>query len=703
MAKAPIDKLLKPRSIALVGASERDHSAGLRILQNIVRGNFDGPVYPVNPRYREVLGLRCHSSLSDLPEVPDAVFVAVSADKALATMEEAGRLGVGAMLTNATGFGDAGEEGFARERRMVALADQYGIAVCGPNNSGFMNLWDNVYCSTFYQLPYPNPGPVAFISQSGQVSCAVGQDDRDLGLGYNITTGTEAVLGVADYAEFVLRDERINTLMFFLETVREPQRFEALAREAARLGKHIVVTKVGRSEAGRSAAAAHSGALVGDDKIYDAFFARNGIVRASDLDEMIETALLFSRQKPPARPGVVCMTISGGENGLISDIAADVGLGFLDLPLATVEALKPYLSPYLSPRNPLDIMGLGWSRERFAEILRVLLADDAVGTLAIGFDASGRGVAGVRIATDMAEAVLAADRGDTRVVFFTGTAGGGPNRDVDALLQPAGIPILSGMRAALAALAHWTAYRGPEAALPEPATRSSAAFDALICADEAARFAVLRDVGVPMISCAAVTSADGAAAAAAAMGYPVVLKGTAPDLPHKSELNLVRLNLATAEAVRAAFLDVDAALKRYSRSAGAAVVVQKMAGDGVELIIAARREPEFGTVVVAGLGGVLVELIKDAATRIGPVMKDEAVAMLCSTRAATLLGGVRGKGPYDIDAAAEAIAALSRFAHDAGPDLLSVEINPLIVQEKGKGAVGVDIVIETASPPGAKK
>lgn len=695
--RAAIDRLLRPRSVALVGASERAYSAGARILNNIIAGGFGGGIYPVNPNYETVRGLKCYKSLADLPEIPDAVFAAIGADKVLEVAREAGQIGIRAMLTNATGFSDAGEEGRQREHKLVQLAQEYGIALCGPNNSGFMNLWDHAFFSTFFQIPPHSPGPVAFISQSGSVSTALSQDDRGLALGYNITTGTEAVLGVTDYANAILDDDRITTLMFFLETLRDPQRFAAMTRRAAAMGKRLVVVKVGRSEAGRRVAAAHSGALVGDNDVYDAYFRYNGVVRATDLDEMIELGLLFKMQPPPVRRGVALMSISGGENGMMVDIADDVGLPICELSEMTRNALRPLLSPYLEPGNPVDVLGMGWNKERFGAILHTLAQDHGIGALAVGIDASASGLAGVRIATDMAEACIKQDLLDCRVAFFTNTAGVGPNREVAHLLAEHGIPFLSGMRPALAALARWAEYAAPHTFSPALGAGGGDGVSVveLAAADESRRFALLRDKGVPMAECIKIDDIEDALAAADRLGFPVVMKATSPNLLHKTELNLIRLALSTPAQVRDAYVQLSTALHRHARGdVGAALVMQPMLPPGVELIIAVRKEPGFGDVVVVGVGGTLVELIDDAATEIGPVTPERARAMLDSTVAGKLLRGYRGAGPYDFDAAAQAIANLSQFAYLYGPELTVLEINPLIVCEKGKGAYGVDVLVE---------
>ncbi|MFO0996712.1 MAG: acetate--CoA ligase family protein [Alphaproteobacteria bacterium] len=699
MASVQLDKLLRPQSFALVGATEREHTASVRILRNLKRGSYPGRLYPINPRYQEVLGVRCYPSLAALPEIVDAVFIAIAAEDALGVLEDAGKLGIKAALINGTGFADGGPDGVARQDRLVAIARSHGMAVCGPNNSGYINLWDRTSPSTFYALPPGGPGPVAAITQSGSVAIALCQDDRQLGLGYVITAGNEAVCGVADYLDFVVRDDRIKVVMLFLEVLREPARFAAAALEAARRNKRIIVTRVGRSESGRAAVAAHSGALAGDDAVYDAFFRKYGIVRAADIDEMIETATLFTAYpNPPPKRHVVPVTLSGGEAGLIADLAAERDLDLPDLSPPTLERLRPHFASYFTPRNPLDAFGLGWNRERFVDIVDALVSDPAIGVVAHGVDASSSGLGDTLLTTEIAN--IYAEReipGDKRIVFFTNMAGGGINQAIKTILDTMGIPYLCGMRPSVGALSHWVNYRAPatEASIGAKPAAASGVLPAIGCMAEAERFALMRAAGVPMVETVAAGSADEAVAAAKRLGYPVAIKGTAPSLLHKTEHDLIRLALTDEGAVRAAYSAIRTGLDRHAKGeSAAAVVVQPMAGAGIELILGVRNDPRFGSIIVAGLGGTLVEIVKEASLRIGPVDEAEARAMLGETKAGTLLAGVRGKGPYDIDAAARAIAALSRFGAAHHGQLASVEINPLIVLERGKGALGVDVLLE---------
>jgi acyl-CoA synthetase (NDP forming) len=693
-----LDLLLDPKSVAVVGASQRADSIGQRVIRNLQRMGFDGPILPVHPTNTEVCGLACHASLSALPQPVDAVFIGLPAAQGPELLDEAGRCGIRAAFINAAGFADADAAGAALQQRLTEVARRHDIALCGPNNLGLVNvharkaLWTPRYATEL------KPGPVAVISQSGTITLMLSQDEREIGLAYLITAGNEAVVTAADYLDHVVRDDRVQTVLMFLETIRAPDRFAAAAAEAERRGKRIVVLKSGSSEGGRALVAAHTGALAGEDRFYEAYLRDLDVIRVRDPDELIETALLVTahpRRPAPAR--FVSVTLSGGEAALIADNAAARGLALPPLADATIAALRPAFPPFAKPANPLDAWGLGFAPERFRLVLDALLADPAIG--AIGFsivtthDGGPDGPYGVAMAEACRDAGTAHGK---RLVFVNSTAGAGPHRATKAVLDQAGIPFLSGLRTGLAAIDHWL----------RPRTAACAALDALAGRDAAGWRSALRratgvadgdrlvhDAGVPMAPLAVATSAHAAVAAAEALGFPVALKGTAPNLAHKTELGLVRLALADAAAVRAAY---DALAGRLDsvlgRGAAREILVQKMAGRGVELIVAVRNDPALGSFVVVGPGGVLVEVVKRAAVRRGPIDDTTASDMLDETVAGVLLAGVRGGPPLDRAAAAAAIAALSRLGALLHGAAATIEINPLIVLEHG--AVGVDLLIE---------
>ena len=697
MSDLPLERLMNPRSIAVVGASEREDAIGTRVIKNLRLMGYRGRIHPVNPRYGEIAGLACFPSLAAIPECPDAAFLAVPAAQGPALMEEAAARGIRAVFINANGYADGGAEGAALQRRIEAVAKGHGIALAGPNNLGLVNVHDRAAIWTPRYMGEIRPGPLALVSQSGSIALAFAEDERRIGFAYLVTTGNEAVLGVADYLGHFARDARVGVILLYLETIRNPTTFAAAACEAIRHGKRIVALKLGSSEDGRALVQAHTGSLAGEDRLYDAFFKKLGIHRVRDLDEMLETAVMLAAYPtPPPAADFVAVTLSGGEAALIADVGHELGIGFAPLSAATIARLRPAFPPYATIRNPLDAWGLGFTPERFKAVLEALCADPATGTIAFSVDAPGAGGGDVPYACIMAEACVAAARASgKRLVFFNNVTGTGPNGEVRAILDRAGIPFLSGIRNALAAIGHYLRTPAPRAGIrlaAVPATWS----EAVLGGSEVARFRLLAEVGLPMAECVPVASAAAAVEAAARLGYPVVLKGSAQEFLHKSERGLVRLGLGDRAEVAAAYDAVAAVLaKALAPSTPREIYLQRMAGPGIELILGVRNEPGFGSFVVAGIGGIFVEVIDRASLRLGPVDEAEALAMLCETPVGRLLAGARGKGPYDAAAAARALASLSRLGAATVGQLASLEINPLIVHETG--GIGVDVLVEAAS------
>jgi acyl-CoA synthetase (NDP forming) len=683
-----LDKLMKPKSIAVVGVSDRPEAIGTRVWNNLKKMGFAGAMYPVNPRYPKFDDATCYPSLSALPERVDAAFLAVPATAGPDLVEEAGSCGIPALFTNANGYADGDEAGVALQRRMEAAAAKHGIAICGPNNLGMMNVHDRVAMWSPRYMKVAEPGPIGVISQSGSIALILSEDERDLGFAYLVTAGNEAVVNVADYMAEMVRDDRVNVILLFLETIRNPKAFREAAMEAARRGKRIVALKLGTSAEGRALVQAHTGSLAGEDRLYDAFFKALGIIRVRDLDEMLETAVILSKN-PTALPSGknVVVTLSGGEAALIADLGSDLGLKFPKLSAETLARLRPAFPPYSGINNPVDAWGLGFNAERFGIVLHALLADPEINMISFSVDAPGRGGGDVPYACVMANACVEA-KTDKRMAFFNNTSGSGVNAEVRAILDKGDIPYLSGLRPALAAIRNLASLK----AAPVPRA-PAAAVSAALPASEPACFQALRNEGVPMVASERASSSDEAVAAAERLGYPVAMKGVAPHLPHKTDLGLVRLKLSNAADVRAAFDSLSAVLAKHAKPGSPGeIVVQKMAEEGVELILGIRNQKGFGSFVIVGPGGVLVEIANQASVRLGPVDEAEAREMLFETAAGKLLGGVRGKPSCDIDAAARAIAAFSRIGAAQIDRLSALEINPLIVGPRG--AAGVDILLE---------
>ncbi len=687
-----LDKLFRPKSIAMVGVSPDRPLIGTRAYRNLRRYGFPGALYPINPRYPEFDGETCYPSLSALPEVPDFVFIAIPAARTPEVVEECAKLGVKAAEVASGGYSESGAEGAALEARLRDTARKHGIALCGPNNIGFLSIHEKTVSWPSPMPGAPKPGGIAVVTQSGSIGIVLCQDERKIGLAYLVSAGNETVLNAADYLDYFATNPNVRVVLMFLETIRDPAKFAKAADAARAAGKRVVVLKVGRSALGSRAVSAHTGAIAGEDALYDAFFARHGIMVVDELDQMLELAVLLdSYGDPPPNPNVVPLTLSGGEAALLADLAAKHKVELRDLSPETAAKLQPHFPAWQTPRNPLDAYGLGWDAGRVENILKTLAEDKTIGTVALAFDAPASGGADGAWAAQAAEMCgrLKATS-HARFVFLNNSAAGGLHAGARAALDAAGIPFLAGMGHAFAALGAWSAL-----ARPQPKTAKVAPLPATIRAraekaeglNEAQRFQLMADAGVPMAPCRAVGSKAEAEKTAKELGFPVALKGGGPEILHKTEMGLVKLGLRDAPAVGMAYGELAG---KVGGKGG--VFVQPMIGPGIELILGARIDPAFGPAIAVGLGGTYVEIFKAASLRLAPVDQEEALAMLRQGALGKILAGARGKGPYDIDAAADAVVALSRFALGTADLFAAIEINPLIVMEKG--AFGVDVVLE---------
>jgi acetate---CoA ligase (ADP-forming) len=678
-----LEPLLRPKSVAVVGASAKAGSAGSNIVLNLRRAGFAGEIYPVNPRYSEIDGFRSYSALADIGEPVDAVFIAVAAQYAVDILRQAVEIGAKSALINATGFADGGAEGRARQAEVVSLAHRAGIPLCGPNNLGLVNLLDKVSLWSSEHAASGSAGPVAVVSQSGSVALSLGEDPARLGLSYIITAGNEAVTGVGDYVSALADDPRVLLILLFLETIRDPAGLAASVKKARDAGQTILAMKVGRSERARAAVNAHSGALSGEDRVVDAYFRQLGIVRARDLDDLVQIARL--KLGPPPRLGAqpAYVTLSGGQGAALADAAADAELPVQDFPRSVVKRLRPLFQGGVA-QNPCDAWGLGWDREWFAKLLDQLIASPEIDPIVMMLDVPFSGHADGPMAVDMARIVAGRPRSGKTILFAANSAISGVNQKLEEICREAAIPVLMGTGSALRAIAAWPELGSAPSHLLVPSEQMKAA----------ELEATLRSE-IHFVPSVRVANSTEARAAAARAGYPVVLKGMAPKALHKTEFGLVKLGLTSSDQIDEAFASVQSTLQSQTEVLGGGwIEVQPMVPDGLELLVAARRDPAFGPLVVVGAGGKLVELIDDAVLRLGEVDEDEADRMLAETRIGALLAGYRDGVSFDVAAARAAIIAVSRLMTVAPPEIRAIEINPLIVLPVGRGAVAVDLVIE---------
>jgi len=684
--------LVDPQSVAVVGASADVTRIGGRVLDYLIRGGFKGPLIPVNPNRSEVQGLAAAPSIDALPSPVDAAILAVGAEATPAAVEACAARGVKGCVIFSAGFAETGAEGRALENRLQEIAARTGIRLIGPNCLGVFNSFSGFYgCfSNTLDRVFPEPGPLSIVSQSGAVGSHIYwlTQDRGLGLRYWISTGNECDVDAAECVAFAADDPETRVIALYLEGARNGPRLIAALRKAAALRKPVVALKVGRSAVGAIAAASHTASLAGGDAVYDAVFRATGVYRAASLEELVDVAEAAAQGRFPKGPRLGVVTISGGGGIMVADEADAVGLTLPEMPADAQADLKAVL-PFSAPRNPVDITAQAFNDlDLFGRYLDRIVGCGAYDAVIAFFTT----VAGSpSMAPKLIEALGRVRKGhpDFPIVISMLADAALTRRYADQGYATIADP----GRAARAVAALWRLAQGANAAPPAvaPAPLASGTYS------EVRSRAVLAAAGIPVVEEGLATDAEAAVAAWRAAGRPVAMKIAAASIAHKSDIGGVALGVDGAEHVRATFARLMATGARHA--AGGAVegvLVSPMVAGAVETIVGVYRDPVFGPVVMFGLGGVFVEVMKDVAFRLAPFDEAEAAAMIRDTRGFALLDGARGRPKADVRALAKALAAVSRFAAAAGDSLDSLDINPLAVLPEGQGVLALDALIVPA-------
>ena len=682
MKKSPwkLDPLFTPRSIAVIGASPNG-GAGSIVLRNMQRLGYTGTVYPINPKYKEIFGYPCYASLRDLPAPADCAAVLLGSRSLLPMLEEAHAAGVKGVWGFASGFAETGGEGRAMQRRIHDFCHESGLLFCGPNCVGYANITDK---TCMYSAPLPQafrPGDIGVIAQSGAVLLALGNANRMAGFSRLISSGNEAALGLADYMDYLVDDDATHVIALFIETIRDPEAFAAACSRAAEKGKPVIALKVGRSELACRVAATHTGAIAGNDRTLDAFFRRWNVIRVNTLDELLETSILFSglRGAPTTSRRVGMSTVSGGEMGMLADICSDYGLEFSPLSEEGKAGLRSVLPPYAPLANPLDAWGSGDLKEAYPASLSILAREPAVDLLIVSQDMPSN-MADEQIAqfSDVAAAAVRARADSGKPVVVVSNISGGIEPSIRKILDDGGVPALQGSTEGVGAVAAWLDWNRPlpeetEAPLPLPTDLLAELDTCGGIVPYALSTRVLAHFGITALCERLTQTPEEAKAAAEAIGYPVALKGISPDITHKTETGLVKLNIADAGALRQAWDELERSMNLHHPDARReGMLIQSMVtGDVVETIAGVNRDPAFGSAVVVGLGGIFVELLRDVSLELAPLSPARAKAMINRLQAAKLLQGFRGKQPADIAALKETLVRLGRMAHALGEAGLS--------------------------------
>ena len=698
-----LDALFNPASVAVVGATNDVGRIGGVPLELMIRRGYRGRLLPINPKYAEVQGLQAWPTLAAVGAPIDVAIVAVPAQVVPQTLEDAIAAGVKSLVLFSSGFAEVDDTGRAAQEKLAARARQAGVRLLGPNCLGVMAFKAGVY-ATFSPAPRAGEtktGNIAIVSQSGAFGAFAYSLARlkGLGMSYWMTTGNEADIEFADCVEWLARDSATTVILGYMEGCRDGVKLKRALALAQAMGKSVAITKVGRSALGSAAAASHTAALTGEDAVYDALFRQYGVWRARTVDELFTVGYAASTCPRPASSRIGLLTVSGGVGVLMADDAEDAGLDVAAMPARAQDAIRAVI-PFAGPRNPVDITGqfqnhpalLGTTLERMLG----RGSDDGRYDMALFFPAAGLLGSPQPRAQSMIDTLIAARaRHPQAALALTGLT----LPEQRAQLEAGGVPVLDDPSAAVrafGALAFFGASARRADAQREPAASVPAAPLPGHALTEYESLQLLARAGLPVMPCALAATADDAAAAAQTLGFPVVVKLSSRDITHKSDVGGVKLHLGDAASVRAAFDAVMASARAAQPGAHLdGVLVAPMIKGGIECILGVQRDPVFGPVVMFGIGGILVEAIKDVSFRVAPIDETEARSMIDEIRARRILDGMRGAPAADVDALARAIAALSRFAAAHAEQLESLDLNPFVVLPRGSGAMALDAVLIT--------
>lgn len=706
-----IERLLSPRSIALVGATENS-AWSQSILQNLRHLGYQGAIHLVHPTKREQFGQPCWPSLQAIPEKVDHAWVMTSTGAVPSVLADCAAREVRSVTLLTSGFREVGPAGAEREEAVVRFCQEHGIAMLGPNCLGFINARESVPAYALALGEAPVPGRIGAVLQSGALLLHVHRlaVRRGIGISYLISSGNEAMLDATDCLAYLVEDPGTKVIMALMEGIRDPQRFRQVALQAAEAGKPMVVLKTGRTGAAARAATAHTGALTGDDRIVDGFLRQLGVIRVSSAEEMVETAaMLEARGWPESGRRVAIIAPSGGACGIFADLCQEAGLEIPDFRAETKAALREILPDFATPMNPLDTTGYvvldGTLLPRAAA---AVAAEPECDMLAVVYDLPREPMPNMERMEDRLQRMSQLARTTPRYLTLVSTVAGELTPFAREVAARYGLHTANGLALGAAALRgavqygqwrrHWSEQRR-RAPTGSETDRSEGTLPPLGPGplDEQQSKALLRAFGIPTAREVAAPDAEAAVRAAAELGGPVVLKVLSPDLPHKTEAGAVALNLRTPVEVREAYDRIMAAALAYRPGAriGGVLVAEQITG-AVEMLAGISVDPQFGPAVVVGMGGVLVEVLNDAAIRLPPFDKAEAMAMVEELRGRRVLAGVRGRPPADIEALADTLVKLGHLAlaltgsGSGAPRLRELDINPLFVLPEGCGVRAAD-------------
>jgi acyl-CoA synthetase (NDP forming) len=704
--------LLNPRNVVILGATDKPGSWTTRVFRNLQRYNFPGKILPMNPGRDTVWDVKCYRSYGELPEKPDHIVVLVPAAAVPASLREAAQAGARSATIISSGFEEAESgKGKAIAAELRQVIEETGIAVSGPNCLGNISAAAHLVTMPDDRPQRVLPGGVAIIGQSGGLLMAIKRtlEERGCDVGYIITSGNETGLTNADYIRYFAADPQTKVIVSYLESIHDADAFLSACREARAAGKPVVVMKLGASAEGRAAAMAHTGALAGAMEAFDAVAGAAGVIRARNMDEVVELVEYFVYAGLPKGAGLGAVTFSGGLRGLLLDAASNNGLKFAELAPQTRDKLSKILGVGSIVGNPLDsgFAALS-SQQAYLDCVEAMLADPGIDIVLLQEELPRAAEGSERKISNLREVEKIAARGGKPISYVSMISYGLSEHSRQLHSELPHLPFLQEPDKTLRTIRNVTDYaarkagatKAPRATAGKPPAiaqrirKSASEATQARALTEVESKALLKAYGVKLPKEAVAETPAAAAREAKTIGFPVVMKAISEEITHKSDAGAVLLGIDSPAAVRKGFETILKNVRRYKRSAKVeGMLIAQQVGGGIELVLGVARDPEVGPVVMVGSGGVNLELYKDVAFSMPVTDEAAADALIGRTKAAKLLDGYRGAGPYDRKAVVKALVALSRIALDLGDVIESIDVNPFVALPKGKGGIALDALV----------
>jgi acetyltransferase len=697
----PLDTFFSPDSIALIGASRDQEKIPGRLLSMLRKNRFPGSIYPINPNYGDIDGLKCYPSIADVGQPIDLALVIIPARAVLGALKQCAAVGVKNAVIISSGFAEEGGDSAAMQDAIADLAKKTGMRISGPNAEGFYSEIRRVAATFSPTVDVKADAPrlvatkrrIGIVAQSGGIGFAIFNRAKALGiaLSYVISTGNESDLGAGEFLDYMVQDASTDVILLFIEGIRDVEKFLTAARRAAEIGKPVIVTKVGRSGAGERAAASHTASMAGWSAAYDAVFAKYGFIVSNDLDEAVTIAAVLTTSPLPKGDRVAVLTVSGGAGTWGADAVSMQGLQVPELSGPIQAEISKLLPSYGATCNPIDVTAQGVHSGGLQKSIDLLDVSNEVDAILVVLSLSSD----TRMPFKQAELKPVIDAQNKPIVFYSYTL---PSQFARSELAASGVVVLSGLThvgVAMRQMVERAKFRlAPPLDAEAKALRDLSAYLKSSTLSESDSKALLRDAGIALPDEVLVTEKSALDAAIARVDFPLVMKIQSRDIPHKSEVGGVRVNIATkGEAFLVYAALVESARRHRPDAAVQGVLVAPMAKKGIEIIIGTMQDATFGPMMMVGLGGITTELFRDVIWRPAPVSATEAASMLAELKAAPLLSGFRGAAKADIAALSQLMSEISVLAAASRDHISEIEINPVLAHREGQGVTIVDALV----------